>query len=143
MSGASVRSSGTLPERRVQGAARSLGVTFRCNASDLPGSPDLVFDELGCIVFVHGCFWHLHRGCPRMRIPHNTERRGYWYEKLARNALRDDRVERELLGVGWRVLVVWECETTPRDALTERLAEFLGVRVPKGQGGNRRSRRRR
>lgn len=130
MSGASVRSEGTLPERRVQRAAKALGLAFRCNAADLPGSPDLVFDELGCIVFVHGCFWHLHRGCARMRIPHNTERRGYWYEKLARNALRDDRVEAELRDAGWRVLVIWECETTPRERLRGRLGDFLGVTPP-------------
>jgi len=130
MSGASVRSSGTLPERRVQRAAKALGLTFRCNASDLPGSPDLVFDGLGAAVFVHGCFWHLHRGCPRMRIPHNTERRGYWYEKLARNALRDDRVVAKLREAGWRVLVIWECETTPRERLRRTLAEFFDVAPP-------------
>jgi DNA mismatch endonuclease (patch repair protein) len=107
-----VRSEGTRPERRVQAALRELGLEFRTNAADLPGTPDIVLDELKTVIMVHGCFWHVHQECARRRrLPNKLwSRQGYWAEKLARNALRDSRVEDQLQADGWRVAVLWECE---------------------------------
>lgn len=124
-----VRSEGTAPERRARAALRALGISFRVNARDLPGTPDLVVDALRAVVMVHGCFWHLHQQCRRgLRVPNALwRRRGYWEEKLVRNALRDRRVEEELAAAGWRVVVVWECELTSRRRAAALLAHKLGV----------------
>lgn len=121
--GGAGRSEGTGPERRAQRAARALGLRFRANVKDLPGSPDLVFDELKTAVFVHGCFWHSHPGCAGQRIPFPADpgKRAFWHEKLIRNALRDERVARELEALGWRVVVLWDCQTRPRDMLLAAL----------------------
>lgn len=125
---ANVRSEGTGPERRVQRAAVDLGLDFRVNVKELPGSPDLVFEDLGAVLFVHGCFWHSHPGCVGQRIPFpkEEEKRAFWHGKLIRNALRDERVARELEGLGWRVAVVWDCETRDLRSLVARLQCFLG-----------------
>lgn len=117
------RSSGTRPERQVRAAAEWLNVAYRANASELPGSPDIVFDELRKAVFVHGCFWHVHPGCVWRDRP--VPQRSYWHEKLARNVVRDERSARELEGLGWEVAVVWECETRDARALRARLKSFL------------------
>lgn len=130
-----VRSEGTRPERRVRAALRSLGLEFRANVRDLPGTPDLVIDELGAVVMVHGCFWHLHQECRRvLRVPTSVwRRRGYWEEKLIRNALRDWSVERQLRAAGWRVVVVWECEAN--SVGLRALAAILAERFAAGGEG--------
>lgn len=119
-----VRSHDTTPERIVRSVAHSLGFRFRLNRRDLPGSPDLTFPRLGAVVFVHGCFWHQHR-CPRGARQPKTNR-GYWLPKLQRNVESDHRVIRALRRAGWRVLVIWECQTRDRERLSSRLAKFLG-----------------
>jgi len=125
----SVRSEGTGPERRVQRAAADLGLKFRVNAKDLPGSPDLVFDDLRSVLFVHGCFWHSHPGCPGQRIPFPTDngRRAFWHEKLIRNALRDERVARELESLGWQVAILWDCQTRQPVDLRAALHTFCNA----------------
>jgi DNA mismatch endonuclease (patch repair protein) len=122
--GAAVRSSGTAPERRVRAALEWLNVAYRANASELPGSPDVVFDEARKALFVHGCFWHVHPGCAWRDRP--VPRKLFWQEKLARNVLRDERSVSALEALGWEVAVVWECETRDSGALRARLSAFLG-----------------
>ena len=78
------------------------------------------------MVFVHGCFWHRHEGCSRNRIPKSPERRAFWREKLDGNARRDRENQEALRRMGWRVLVIWECETSDLDRLTSRIKAFLG-----------------
>jgi DNA mismatch endonuclease (patch repair protein) len=97
---------------------------YRLHVHSLPGNPDLVFPRLHKIIFISGCFWHMH-GCGRCRIP--SSRRAYWIKKLERNAARDKRVQRTLRNAGWRVLVVWECQTRAErlGRLQIKLARFL------------------
>ncbi len=76
----------------------------------LPGKPDLVFAGRKAAVFVHGCFWHRHPGCPRATTP--ASRPDYWDPKFARNVARDARARDTLLALGWRVAVIWECALT-------------------------------
>lgn len=122
-----VRSQDTSAERRVRSAAHALGYRFRLRRRDLPGSPDLTFPRLHAVVFVHGCFWHQH-GCPRgARVP--ASNRGYWLTKLGRNAARDRRVRRALRRGGWRVLVVWECQSADAGKLRRKLERFLGAKA--------------
>jgi DNA mismatch endonuclease, patch repair protein len=118
-----IRPSNTKPEIAVRHAAHCLGFRFRLHRRDLPGTPDLVFPRLKKVVFVHGCFWHRHRGCryaysPKSNIP-------FWRAKFEANVARDREATVELKRRGWLVSIIWECETYDEDALSLRVAEIL------------------
>lgn len=108
----------TTPEVRVRRAAHKLGLRFRLHRRDLPGKPDLVFPKYRVALFVHGCFWHRHRGCPKASTP--KTRLAYWQDKFDSNVMRDKRAVDELNQLGWKVVTVWECETK-HDALLANL----------------------
>ena len=110
-----VLSRNTTPELRVRKAAYALGLRFRLHRKDLPGRPDLVFPGRRTILFVHGCFWHRHPGCRKTSVP--STRSDYWAEKFLLNTERDIRVASELRKLGWRVVIIWECETKNADRL--------------------------
>ena len=118
-----VRGKDTSPERAVRSAAHSLGYRFRLHRRDLPGTPDLTFPRLRKVIFVHGCFWHRHVGCSRTTTP--KTRAAYWREKFEQNVERDQRNVSMLRALGWKVLVVWECETFDRTELLATLSRFL------------------
>lgn len=105
----SIRTSGTLPELVVRSSLHRLGYRFRTVARALPGSPDVVLPKHSAVVMVHGCFWHRHPRCPFAAMP--STRVAFWNEKFRRNKARDRRVMRELQSLGWKVVIVWECET--------------------------------
>jgi DNA mismatch endonuclease (patch repair protein) len=121
---AAVKSKDTSTEMVVRRLVHGLGYRYRLHNGRLPGNPDLVFTARRKVIFVSGCFWHGHT-CGACRIP--ATRREYWTAKITRNTKRDRRVRRELMRLGWRVLVVWECQTKParRERLTTRLRRFL------------------
>ncbi|WP_108471865.1 very short patch repair endonuclease [Rhodanobacter thiooxydans] len=102
-----IRSRDTTPELLVRRAFWSEGLRFRLHARNLPGRPDIVLRRWNAAVFVHGCFWHRHEGCPLFRLP--ATRPEFWEPKLQANQRRDARAIHELSEAGWRVLVVWEC----------------------------------
>lgn len=118
-----VRSKDTTPEILVRSLVHTLGFRFRLNRRDLPGSPDLVLPRLHSVIFVHGCFWHQHNCARGARLPKSNQ--AYWLPKLRRNVERDRRSIRALRKQGWRVLVVWECQTRDIDRLRARLTRFL------------------
>lgn len=120
---ARVRSKNTKPELRVRALLHRMGFRFRLHRRDLPGTPDLVLPKHRAAIFVHGCFWHAHPGCARATMP--STRMEFWTTKLARNVERDAKKLRELQAAGWRVLVLWECETRDAEALEARLRGFL------------------
>jgi DNA mismatch endonuclease (patch repair protein) len=121
---AAVKSKDTSPELIVRRLVHSLGFRYRLHVTSLPGAPDLVFPRLKKIILIHGCFWHRHT-CGACRIP--ATRRTYWIGKIERNATRDKRTRRALRRLGWRAIVVWECQTVPRhrELLKMRLQRFL------------------
>ncbi|TRO94365.1 DNA mismatch endonuclease Vsr [Glycocaulis profundi] len=119
-----VRQENTTPEMRVRSVVHRLGFRYRLHRRDLPGSPDLVFGPRRKVIFVHGCFWHLHPGCKGARIP-ASRREEYWLPKLTRNVRRDADSVAALEAAGWRVLTVWECETKNEAALERGLLRFL------------------
>jgi DNA mismatch endonuclease (patch repair protein) len=107
---ARVRSKNTTTEMQVRRALHKAGLRYRLHAKELPGTPDIIFRRQRVAVFVHGCFWHQHPGCPRARRP--STHREYWEPKFQRNMQRDAKAEADLKAKGWTVFVIWECEET-------------------------------
>ncbi len=119
----SVRSKNTTPEKAVRSMAHSLGLRFRLHRKDLPGTPDLVFPKWRVAIFVHGCFWHGHDCSHGSRRPKaNAE---YWQTKITHNADRDAKSLAELRELGWRTIVVWECQINRTG-----IANLLGREFP-------------
>ncbi len=118
-----VRSKDTKPEMFVRRLVHGMGYRYRLHRGDLPGCPDLVFPSRRAVIFVHGCFWHRHRGCPHARLP--KSRVAFWEAKLEGNRRRDEENIERLRALGWRVLVIWECELSDLDGTTEKIKGFL------------------
>jgi DNA mismatch endonuclease (patch repair protein) len=109
----------TQAEIIVRQLLHRLGYRFRTRNRDLPGSPDAANRSRRWAVFVHGCYWHAHKGCPCHTLPKRN--RDFWQKKFAANRDRDARVARELIALGYTVVTVWECETSEIEQLGERL----------------------
>lgn len=120
---AAIRSKDTKPELLVRRVAHALGYRFRLHRRDLPGKPDLVLPKHRAAIFVHGCYWHGH-GCARGGSGSKSNG-GYWGPKIAGNRARDDAAQSALTHLGWKVVVIWECETTDKSALATKLKEAL------------------
>ncbi len=114
-----IKSRDTQPERAVRSMLHRLGYRFRLHRIDLPGKPDLVLSRYRTVVFVHGCFWHRHKGCRFSYTP--KTRVDFWQNKFASNVVRDQRVRSQLVKLGWRVITVWECELRSAERLSGRL----------------------
>lgn len=110
----------TTPELAVRKQAHAMGLRFRLYRRDLPGRPDLVFPKHRTAVFVHGCFWHRHPNCRKATMP--KTRTDYWHAKLRRNSERDAEALKALEELGWRTLVLWECETKDPDNIEKLLS---------------------
>lgn len=118
-----VKGRDTKPEILVRSFIHHMGFRFRVHRRDLPGNPDIVLPRYRKVIFIHGCFWHGHKNCPRSKRP--STHRSFWNKKLDGNIERDERYRRELLQMGWKVLVVWECETRTPEKLLRKLENFL------------------
>jgi DNA mismatch endonuclease (patch repair protein) len=103
-----IRSKNTKPEMILRSALFREGFRFRLHSKLLPGKPDLVFAKFKTVVFVHGCFWHLHENCRDGRLP--KSKLEYWQPKLVKNIERDANNVEELTKLGWKVIIIWECE---------------------------------
>jgi DNA mismatch endonuclease, patch repair protein len=120
---ARVQGYNTRPEVKIRSILHRMGYRFRLHRKDLPGRPDIVLPRYRTVVFVHGCFWHQHPGCPRAARPTtNTE---FWNKKLDGNVQRDQRFLLELESLGWRALVIWGCQIKDEPTLQQLLAEFI------------------
>lgn len=120
-----VRHRDTEPEMTVRRLIHKMGFRFRLHDRRLPGSPDLVFKGRRKAIFVHGCFWHRHPdpACKLARMP--KSRLDFWGPKLEGNRSRDLKHQSELDEIGWRYLIVWECELRHREQLENKLRAFL------------------
>jgi DNA mismatch endonuclease, patch repair protein len=125
---AKIKGTDTRPEIAVRQIAHGMGLRFRLHRRDLPGTPDLVFPNRKAVVFVHGCFWHQHWGCPKATIP--RARPEFWGPKLARNVERDAESIVSLQKCGWKVLIIWECQTRDLDFVRESLHRFFPSHPP-------------
>lgn len=122
---AKIKGRDTGPELAVRRTAHRLGLRFRLHRKDLPGTPDLVFSKHRLVIFVHGCFWHRHVGCRFAYTPKSRVK--FWTEKFNQNVARDLRNESALISMGWRVVVIWECETHDGSTLENRLLECIAT----------------
>ena len=122
---ARIRKVDTGPELIVRKLVSRLGYRYRLHKRGLPGTPDLVFANRRTVIFVHGCFWHQHDCALGSKQP--LSRREYWLPKLRRNVVRDRESQCALRKDGWRILVVWECETSDQSRLAIKLRRFLGA----------------
>ena len=118
-----IKSKDTAAEVKVRQALHGLGLRFRLHRKDLPGKPDMAFPKYRAAVFVHGCFWHQHPGCRRASKP--KSRNDYWDAKLRRNVERDARTPAALAALGWRHIVVWECEVSGSGEFAADLASQI------------------
>jgi DNA mismatch endonuclease (patch repair protein) len=118
-----VKGRDTKPEILVRSFIFRIGFRFRLCRSGLPGKPDIVLPRHNKVIFVHGCFWHGHKGCKRSKRPGSNEK--FWNKKLDGNINRDRRHRWELLKLGWKALVIWECETRDPQKLLKKLERFL------------------
>lgn len=118
-----IRGRDTKPELVVRSLLHRMGYRFRLCRRDLLGSPDIVLPRHGAVVFVHGCFWHRHKGCKGATTPKSNV--GFWQDKFVANVERDKRNQRGLRRLGWKVVVVWECELKKPVKLETKLRRKL------------------
>lgn len=120
---ARIRKIDTKPELAIRRLVHAMGFRYRLYRRDLPGTPDLVFPSRKKVIFVHGCFWHRHDCASGRKLPsRNLE---YWQPKLARNRARDQENIAKLKKLGWKSLVIWECQVSEKARLERRIRQFL------------------
>ena len=119
-----IRSKDTKPERIVRSFLHRNGLRFRLHVKNLPGKPDIVFPKYKTVIFVHGCFWHRHKGCSDATIP--SSNRDFWQNKFKRNVKRDKEEQAALRKLGWKVIVVWECELKEKNNLKSLFCRVCG-----------------
>ena len=112
---ARIRSKNTKPEIRLRRVLHGMGMRYRLHSRKLPGSPDIVFVTAKTAVFVHGCYWHRHEGCSLTTSPKSNLR--FWEQKFEGNKKRDRKTRLNLERAGWRVIIVWECQTRNEEVL--------------------------
>ncbi|MGN6186900.1 MAG: very short patch repair endonuclease [Thermoanaerobaculia bacterium] len=120
-----IRSKDTKPELRVRRLVHGLGYRYRLHGRDLPGKPDLVFRARRKVIFVHGCYWHMHT-CAWGRVTPATNAE-FWRNKRLANVARDRRARSSLRALDWQLLVIWECEVRDENKVRARVQEFLGT----------------
>lgn len=118
-----IRSKDTRPEKTVRSLLHNMGYRFRLHAKYLPGTPDLVLPKYKTVLFVHGCFWHRHPGCKYAYTP--KTRLEFWNNKFEKNITNNEKAIIELNNKGWRVLIIWECETFDQEDLKIKLSKLL------------------
>lgn len=119
-----IKGKNTRPELQIRRYLHRLGFRYSLHRQDLPGRPDLTMTRYRAVIFVHGCFWHAHASCRFAKVP--ATRPDFWRQKLQQNCDRDARQVRQLLELGWRVAVVWECALRRSPEITlAGLSEFL------------------
>ena len=118
-----IKGKDTLPEKTVRRILHRMGYRFRLHVKDLPGKPDIVLPKHNKIIFVHGCFWHGHRGCKRAARPESNSE--FWNRKIDSNIKRDEKNLKALRSMGWDVLIIWQCQMENKEKLRRKISEFM------------------
>jgi DNA mismatch endonuclease, patch repair protein len=123
-----IQSKNTKPEMLIRKALHARGFRYSLHSKQLPGKPDIVMPKWRVVIFVHGCFWHVH-GCSLSKMPANNS--DFWAKKLGANRRRDAAVKDNMIALGWRTVIIWECATRGKSALvnlpnmTDTLATWI------------------
>ena len=120
---AKIKGKNTRPEIAVRSLLHRAGYRFRIHVASLPGKPDVVLPKYRTVIFVHGCFWHRHKGCKAATIP--KSHRKFWGDKFARNVANDKKHGRQLRRHGWKVVTVWECQLRWPERVIRRVERVL------------------
>lgn len=118
-----IRSKNTCPEKIVRRILTKLGYRYRLHLKKLLGKPDIVLSGNGAAIFVNGCFWHQHKDCRRQAVPKVNKE--YWIPKLKRNIKRQMENIKQLEKEGWKVKIIWECETKDETSLMKKIKRIL------------------
>lgn len=121
-----IRSKNTKPEMVVRSMLHRMGFRFRLHDRKLPGNPDIVLPKYKTVIFVHGCFWHRHEACQYSYIPKSRVK--FWEEKFKSNIARDNRNQSELEALGWKVIVIWECDLSDSESVVNKLTLHINLR---------------
>ena len=121
-----IKSKNTKPEIAVRKVLHSMGYRFRLHRKNLPGSPDIVLPKYKTVIFVHGCFWHRHENCKYASTPKTREE--FWQNKFKVNLKRDREIQEKIKNIGWKSVVIWECEVKNNKL---NLEEFIGPLMKK------------
>lgn len=114
-----IRNRDTKPELIVRSLLHRMGYRFRLHRKDLPGRPDIVLPKYKTVIFVHGCFWHRHKGCRFSYMPKTRVK--FWREKFSKNVKRDQIIMAQLKKINWNTIVIWQCQTSDLDFLNKKL----------------------
>jgi len=117
-----IRSNNTKPEILLRKALFAQGLRYRINDKKLQGKPDIVFPKYKTVIFVHGCFWHNHKGCKRAHLPKSNIE--YWKNKIKTNEERDLKNQEVLKNLGWNVTVIWECELNTKEKIEQAIKKL-------------------
>lgn len=112
-----IKGKNTKPEVLVRKFLFAQGFRFRLHDKKLPGTPDIVLPKYKTAIFVNGCFWHGHQECKYFVLPKSNTQ--FWNDKIAKNVKKDILNQIKLVEMGWKVIVVWECELKDVDSLTD------------------------
>lgn len=118
-----IRSKNTKPELIVRKVLSKIGIRYRLHNSKLPGKPDIMISKDKTVVFVNGCFWHQHKNCKKQAVPKSNK--DYWDKKLKRNIEKQKRDIKALKAIGWKVHIIWECQTADEKKLTAKIMKIL------------------
>lgn len=115
----------TKPEIKFRKALFARGFRYRTNLNTLPGKPDIVLPKYKTIIFIHGCFWHSHKGCSRSKLPETNME--FWSKKINDNVIRDEKNINALKEIGWNCLIVWQCEISNKNLFDKTLANTIQI----------------
>jgi len=118
-----IRSKDTQPEKVVRKILTDLGWKYRLHNAKLPGKPDIVISKVKTIFFINGCFWHQHKGCKKQAMPKVNIK--YWKNKLKRNVDKQKQDIKKLESDGWKVYIIWECQTKNEKTLIKKIQKVL------------------
>ena len=118
-----IKSKDTKPEILVRKFLFSKGFRYKLHDKKLPGKPDIVLPKYKTVIFIHGCFWHGHKGCKYAKLP--ATRKKFWKDKISGNMEHDQHNKRLLRRKGWKIYTIWQCTLRKNNTLSRLVNKIL------------------